>query len=60
MGTAREDHGFAAIGGKLYVFGGDNDGESTTSVDAYDPISNTWVKVSDLHCAREEFVTVAL
>merc|ERR1712085_84348 len=43
MGSARADHASAAINGKLYVFGGytGSDGR-VASVEAYDPISNTW------------------
>ena len=57
MGTSRGDHASAAIGGKLYVFGGFSD-ERMASVEAYDPISNTWAQVSDLSSARDEFVAV--
>ena len=61
MGISRVDHASAVIGGKLYVFGGyDSDGIRMASVEAYDPISNTWAQVSGLTPARDEFVAVAL
>ena len=66
MGSARGDHASAAIGGKLYVFGGwaqsdyDTAGLRTASVEAYDPISNTWAHLSDLTHATDECVAVAL
>ena len=63
MGTARNDHTSAAIGGKLYVFGGlspGDRGERTASVEAYDPISNTWAQVSDLPSARNGLKAVVL
>ena len=62
MGTSRADHTSAAIGGKLYVFGGycNNTDVRMASVEAYDPVSNTWAQVSDLTSARDDFVAVAL
>ena len=55
------DHASAAIGGKLYVFGGFSGEEHRmASVEAYDPISNAWAQLSDLTSARDEFVAVAL
>ena len=63
MGTGRGDHASAAIGGKLYVFGGysKDDGHGRiASVEAYDPISDTWAYVSDMTGDRDEFVAVAL
>ena len=60
MGTFRVDHTSEAIGGKLYVFGGYVGAGRIASVEAYDPISNTWAYVSDLNSARDDFVAVAL
>ena len=40
MGKALANHNSAAIGGKLYVFGG-NSPDGTASVEAYDPIAKT-------------------
>ena len=59
MGTARNSHTSAAIGGKLYVFGGDT---SATSVEVYDPISNTWAPASELSSPPNlfQFLAVAL
>ena len=62
MGTARRDHASAVIGGKVYAFGGflDEPDGSTASVEAYNPISNTWAQVLDLTAARDDFVALAL
>ena len=64
MDKCRADHASAAIGGKLYVFGGYaqvlGGSGRRASVEAYDPISNTWAQVSDLSVARDEFMAVAL
>ena len=62
MGTARRDHASAAIGGKVYAFGGflDEPDGSTASVEAYNPLSNTWARVLDLTAARDDFVALAL
>ena len=60
MGTVRRSHTSAAIGGKLYVFGGQTSTRRIASVEAYDPISNTWAHVSDLSYDRDDFVAVAL
>ena len=60
MGMARRSHTSAAIGGKLYVFGGQKAHARIASVEAYDPISNTWADVSDLSGGRDDFVAVVL
>ena len=61
MGTSRAYHAAAVIGGKLYVFGGyTHPGGLMASVEAYDPISNTWAQVSDSTSARDEFVAVGI
>ena len=62
MGMARQAHTSAAVGGKLYVFGGQCDpNDPQGSVEVYDPISNTWADMSSgmLSC-RDYFVAVAL
>ena len=56
-GQISGDHASAVIGGKLYVIGGIG---RKASVEAYDPISNTWAQMSDLTSARDECVAVAL
>ena len=45
----------------MIVFGGDSPDGRTASVEAYDPIVNTWAHVSDFPTgARDDFVAVAL
>ena len=62
MGNARRGHASAAVGGKLYVFGGigaeDDDYLSTAEV--YDPASDSWAQVSSLTPARSYLVAAAL
>eukprot|EP00964_Phaeocystis_antarctica_P123169 scaffold86816_cov58-Phaeocystis_antarctica.AAC.8 len=80
MGMARQAHTSAAVGGKLYVFGGyissyrgfavhgePSDpknarvhGDDQGSVEAYDPISNTWMHMSGMPRSLDEFAAVAL
>ena len=62
MGTARRDHASAAVGGKLYVFGGyggsDNSGRLSTA-EIYDPASGSWAQGPRLTSTREDFVAVS-
>jgi len=66
MGTARQAHASAAVGGKLYVFGGvggvDDDGndERLSTAEVYDPASDSWAQVTSLTSARSFFVAAAL
>ena len=59
MGIARRRHASAAVGGKLYVFGGFNGGRLSTA-EVYDPASDSWAPVTSLTSARSSFVAVAL
>ena len=59
MGIARQAHASAAVGGKLYVFGGYGGGRLST-VEIYDPASNSWAQGSSLASARDCAVAVAL
>ena len=61
MGAARLGHASAAVGGKLYVFGGrDDDEEYLSTAEVYDPASDSWAQVTSLNPARSFFVAVAL
>ena len=63
MGAARRVHTSAAVGGKLYVFGGmggEDDQEDLSTAEVYDPASNSWAPVTSLTSARCEFVAAAL
>ena len=62
MGIARWSHASAAVGGKLYVFGGfgDEDEERLGTAEVYDPASDSWAPVSSLTSVRSGMVAVAL
>ena len=69
MGNARRIHASAAVGGKLYVFGGfgdedDEDDEEDcrylSTAEVYDPASDSWAPVTCLTSARSSPVAVAL
>ena len=60
MGNARQDHASAAVGGKLYVFGGFDNGERLSTAEVYDPASDSWAQVTNLTSARSYFVAAAL
>ena len=42
MSTARRTHASAAVGDKLYVFGGFSAGMNLGTAEVYDPASNSW------------------
>ena len=60
MGTARMVHASAAVGSKLYVFGGSGAGEDLHTVEVYDPASDSWVQGSSFAFKREYLAAVAL
>jgi N-acetylneuraminic acid mutarotase len=60
MGTAREAHASAAVGGKLYVFGGFDTVERLSTAEVYDPASDSWAQVTSLTSARSSVLAVAL
>ena len=60
MGNARRTHASAVVGGKLYVFGGEDDGEYLSTAEVYDPASDSWAQVSSLTPARSCFGAAAL
>ena len=60
MGTARRIHASAAVGGKLYVFGGLGTSGRLSTAEMYDPASNSWAPVTNLTSARSDTVAVAL
>jgi len=59
MNTARRVHASAAVGGKLYVFGGMGMGCLDTT-EVYDPASGSWAQLSSLTSSRHSLVAVAL
>ena len=61
MGNDRRVHASAAVGGKLYVFGGyDAANERLSTAEIYDPASDSWAPVTSLTSARSSLVAVAL
>ena len=60
MGVARRLHASAAVGGKLYVFGGCGAEGDLSTAEVYDPASDSWAQVTSLTSAREALVAVAL
>ena len=61
MGTARRTHASAAVGGKLYVFGGYGAGsERLSTAEVYDPASDSWAPVTSLTFGRSGVAAIAL
>ena len=61
MGIARRTHASAAVGGKLYVFGGvDGEDDDLSTAEVYDPASNSWAQVTSLTSARSLLAAAAL
>jgi len=60
MGNARRLHASAAVGGKLYVFGGASGEGHLSTAEVYDPASGSWAQVSSLTTARSYLVAAAL
>jgi N-acetylneuraminic acid mutarotase len=61
MSNARRFHASAAVGGKLYVFGGYGAGcVRLSTAEVYDPASDSWAQVSSLTAARTHLMAVAL
>ena len=58
MGNARRVHASAAVGGKLYVFGGYG-GDARSTAEVYDPASDSWAQVPSLTSARRNMVAVS-
>ena len=53
MGVARRRHASAAVGGKLYVFGGiGGEDEYLSTAEVYDPASDSWAQESKLQPFR--------
>ena len=60
MSTARRLHASAAVGGKLYVFGGRDASGPLSTAEVYDPASDSWAQVSSLPFPRIGLVAAAL
>ena len=56
MGTSRRYHGMAALGGKIYVAGG----EAFSSVEAFDPQTSRWAAVAPMSTARKALSLTAV
>ena len=59
MGFARRAHTSAAVGGKLYVFGGYAN-ERLRTAEVYDPASDSWAQALELTSLRAYMAAVAL
>jgi len=60
MGTVRRYHASAAVGGKLYVFGGNSGGARLSTAEVYEPASGSWAQASNLTSVRVSLAAVAL
>ena len=52
--------GVAALDNKIYVTGGRGGGQIMSSVDCYDPDTNTWSQVANMNIARAAHSLVSL
>ena len=59
MSAARNCHASAAVGGKLYVFGGDGDSGRLSTTEIYDPASGSWAQGPSLTSARDNAVAIS-
>ena len=59
MSIARRNHASAAVGGKLYVFGGFGTDGCLGTAEVYDPASDSWAQASSLTSPRDSLVAVA-
>ena len=59
MGAAQRTHASAAVGGKLYVFGGFYSGGRLSTAEVYDPASNSWAQMTSLTSVRSSLVAVS-
>ena len=60
MSTGRRCHASAAVGGKLYVFGGIGVGGRLGTAEVYDPASDSWAQESELTSPRAGMVAFAM
>ena len=61
MPTGRFGPGVAALDNKIYVTGGSgDDGQTMSSVDCYDPDTNTWSQMANMNIARYGHSLVSL
>ena len=55
MSTARRDPDAAVVNGKIYAIGGSNGGSYVSSVEEYDPATNTWTTKASIPTVRQGF-----
>jgi len=60
MPTARATSGSAVIDGKIYIIGGFAAGNALSTVEMYDPETDTWRKGADMPTARGYFATASV
>ena len=60
MPTKRRWAGVAALDNKIYVTGGYGNNQNMSSVDCYDPDTNTWSQMANMNIARYGHSLVSL
>ena len=60
MNGPRRFHASAAVGGKLFLFGGTGAGGLPSTTEVYDPASDSWAQGTSLTFARSGLAAVAL
>ena len=60
MPTKRRWAGVAALDNKIYVTGGYGNNQNMSSVDCYDPDTNTWSQMANMNNARAGHSLVSL
>ena len=53
-------HAAAAMGGKIYVTGGNRHGSSVNSVYVYDPQADAWTQLASMGSARRSHASAAV
>jgi|GEM_PF-4442652 len=59
-GTNIRDKGIAALNGRIYAVGGQASGTIFSTVEAYDPITDSWSVLPSLSTARQDLVAESL
>ncbi len=58
--SAKSEFGVSKLDGQIYFVGGYKDGNALSTVDVYDPDSDTWTTVSDIPSPRQDPILVGL
>ena len=60
MPTARADLAASAVNGMIYAFGGRDGNDRLTTVEIYNPATDTWKKGADMPAPRSQFATAVV